>query len=140
MFKDFYIFIKLNHPQAKMPDKAYAGDAGFDLYACEQVVLEKDKRALIPTGIQTEFSKGFVALIRDRSSTPKTHICVAGVIDSGYRGEWFVQVIGRKKHVIKPGDKIAQFLIMPIFDGNLIQVDYLNENTERGRKKLGSSG
>jgi dUTP pyrophosphatase len=138
MFKDFFIHVRLNHPLAKLPDRAYSGDAGFDLYSCEYILIEEGKRHLIPIGIQTEFPEGYVCLIRDRSSTPETHICVAGVIDSGYRGDWFVQVIGRKKCLIKPGDKIAQFLILPVFTGNLVQVENLS-SSERGAKNLGSS-
>ena len=138
MFKDFYFNVKLVHYEAKMPTVAYEGDAGWDLYASERVWLSKWERHLIPTGIKTEFSPGYVALIRDRGSGPKTHVTVAGVIDAGYRGEWFVQVFGVKDWTIFPGDKIAQFLILPVWTGKMYQVEELNDS-ERGEKKLGSS-
>lgn len=138
MFKDFFMNVKLDHPKAKMPTIAYEGDAGWDLYASQYLGMVKGERYLIPTGIRTEFSPGYVALVRDRGSGPKTHIVVAGVIDAGYRGEWFVQVFATNDTLIQPGDKIAQFLVMPVWSGNMNQVDELS-NSERGEKRLGSS-
>jgi dUTP pyrophosphatase len=138
MFKDFYFNVKLDHPNAKMPTIAYEGDAGWDLYASEKIKMVRGQRYLIPTGIKTEFSPGYVALVRDRGSGPKTHIVVAGVIDAGYRGEWFVQVFATNDRVIYVGEKIAQFLVMPVWSGNMTQVEELSDS-ERGEKKLGSS-
>lgn len=138
MFEDVYFNVKLIHKDAKMPTKAYEGDAGYDLYASQDVEMMEDRRYLIPLGIKTEFPSGYVALVRDRGSGPKTHFCVAGVIDAGYRGEWFVQVFATKDWNILAGDKIAQVLIIPVWDGIMTQVEELNES-ERGEKKLGSS-
>ncbi|MFW6129564.1 MAG: hypothetical protein ACOC56_00180 [Atribacterota bacterium] len=138
----FYMFIELSHPNAKMPTVAYKGDAGWDLYSCEDVYIIKNERFFIPIGIKTEFPPGYVCLVRDRGSTTETHFCVAGVIDSGFRGEWLVQVIAREDHLIKVGDKIAQFLILPVYNGlNVCQVNNnkIEENSERGEKMLGSS-
>lgn len=138
MFKDFFFNVKLHHPDAKMPTMAYEGDAGWDLYASQKVEMDPWERYLVPTGIKTEFSPDYVALIRDRGSGPKTHIVVAGVIDAGYRGEWFVQVFSTKEWKIFPGDKIAQFLVMPVWSGVMNQVEELSDS-ERGEKRLGSS-
>lgn len=138
MFKDFYFNVKLDHPNAKMPTIAYSGDAGWDLYASQDLGMMEGERYLIPTGIKTEFSPGYVALVRDRGSGPKTHFVVAGVIDAGYRGEWFVQVFATKDWKISAGDKIAQFLVMPVWSGTMLQVEELSDS-ERGEKRLGSS-
>jgi dUTP pyrophosphatase len=137
-FNNFYFNVMLDNPDAQLPTIAYEGDAGWDLYASKYVNMIKRERYLIPTGIKTEFSKGYVALVRDRGSGPKTHFVVAGVIDSGYRGEWFVQVFATKDHIIYPGDKIAQFLVMPVWSGVMNQVIELGDS-ERGEKRLGSS-
>lgn len=134
----FYINIKLIHPEAKMPTIAYEGDAGYDLYASEKLVMKKGKRCFIKTGISTEFPKGYVCVIKDRGSGPKTHITCAGVIDSGYRGEWLVQIVPQKDWTILSGDKVAQFLAVRVHTRNPKQVMFLS-NSERGDKKLGSS-
>ncbi len=131
--------IKLCHPDAIIPDKAYDGDAGYDLYACEDIKILPNKRYFVPVGIKTEFPANYVCLIKDRSSTTKNYFCVAGVIDSGFRGSWLVQIIGRKKYAIKKGEKIAQFLVLPCWNGKLNIVDEVSDS-ERGNKKLGSSG
>jgi dUTP pyrophosphatase len=138
MFKDFVFNVKLYHVGAKMPTIAYEGDAGWDLYASQDVSMKQGERYLIPTGIKTEFTPGYVALIRDRGSGPKTHIVVAGVIDAGYRGEWLVQVFATQTKDIFQGEKIAQFLVMPVWSGEMNIVEELS-NSERGEKRLGSS-
>ena len=69
-------------------------DAGYDLYANfeeDYFVIEPFTTKLIPTGIASAFSPKWVALLRERGSNGSKGIAQrAGVIDSGYRGEWFV--------------------------------------------------
>ena len=84
---------------------AYGGEsAGLDLYNCGQEVVVKPtsmqmKRILIPTGVRIDVPRGYVALIQERGSVTKTPLKVrAGVIDSGYTGEIFVNCINTSKH------------------------------------------
>jgi dUTP pyrophosphatase len=142
MFKNFYFHVELVHPKAKMPTRAYSGDAGLDLYSVETAVLWPGKQAKIGVGIKTEFPEGYYAQIFDRGSmAAKGLVTIAGVIDAGYRGEWLVQVInlGEKVITIKEGEKFAQVVILPVWSGQPYKVDYVNES-ERGEGKLGSSG
>lgn len=83
------IGVKRLHGDAVIPSKAYEGDAGFDLYAIEDVILEPGETALVRTGLAFEIPQGFEMQIRPRSGvTLKTKIRVQlGTVDSGYRGE-----------------------------------------------------
>lgn len=83
--------IKRLHPDAFTPRYARHGDAGFDLYSTEDVIIEPGETKLIPTGLAFEIPPGFEMQIRPRSGISlKTKLRVAnspGTIDSGYRGE-----------------------------------------------------
>ncbi|MCX6713784.1 MAG: dUTP diphosphatase, partial [Candidatus Vogelbacteria bacterium] len=75
--------------EAKLPSYAHLGDAGMDIYALEDVVLKSGERARIKTGIAIEIPNGFVGLVWDKSGISTNHglKTLAGVVDSGYRGE-----------------------------------------------------
>ncbi len=81
--------VKRLHPDAILPTKAHSGDAGFDLYALEDVVIEPGETALIKTGLAFELPEGFELQIRPRSGiTLKSKLRVnLGTVDSGYRAE-----------------------------------------------------
>lgn len=83
------IKIKRLHPDAVLPKKAHEGDAGFDLVAVEDVIIEPGETALVPTGIAVEMPDGFELQVRPRSGiTLKTNLRVQlGTVDSNYRGE-----------------------------------------------------
>lgn len=71
-------------------------DAGYDLYACfdePYMIINANSTVNIPTGIMTAFPTDVVAVIKERGSTGSKGIGQrCGVIDSGYRGEWFVTI------------------------------------------------
>lgn len=142
-------------------------DAGRDLYACFEedfMVIKPLETKLVPTGIATAFSSDYYAQIQERGSTGSKGIKYgAGVIDSGYRGEWFVpitncnqvdMVIAKKnvllnypsnyEYIMYPYEKaIAQFVMIevPKFDEVEVSLDELKEvKSERGTGKMGSSG
>ena len=151
---------------AKIPTKRDE-DAGRDLYACfdeEYIIIYPHTTALVPTGIATAFSKDYYAQIQERGSTGSKGIKYgAGVIDSGYRGEWFVPItncndipiiiikdVGKaeelfpfSKKIIYPYSKgIAQFVMLPVPKFEEVEVsleDLQNIKSERGSGKLGSS-
>lgn len=81
--------IKRLHPDAVIPQYAKQGDAGFDLVAVEDVIIEPGKTAKIPTGLAFEIPAGYELQIRPRSGiTAKTKLRVQlGTVDAGYRGE-----------------------------------------------------
>ncbi len=134
--------IKKTNPEAKVPNTAYKGDAGLDLYSVEEKLVKSGERVIIETGIAAEIPDGFVGLIWDRSSVPakfgiKT---MGGVIDAGYRGE--IRIImyntSRQDYEIHKHDKIAQMLIQKVELPKIVEVDQLSDS-ERGKKTFGSS-
>ena len=81
------------HPNAIIPSKRDE-DMGFDIYACfdkDYMIIKPHETKLIPTGIASSCSPEYGFLLRERGSTGSKGIALrAGVIDSGYRNEWFV--------------------------------------------------
>ncbi len=127
---------------AKVPHYSHKGDAGLDLFSSVDTVLNKGEVKPVPTGIQVSIPEGHVGLIWDKSGISLKGIHrLAGVIDSGYRGEVRVVManLGEKLFVIKRGMKIAQLLIQPVMDVEVVEVDKLEE-TSRGENGFGSTG
>lgn len=91
MNKEIY-FAKLND-SAIIPSKREE-DGAFDIYACfeeDYVLIKPHETKMIPTGLASVFSSDYVAILKERGSTGTKGIGQrAGVVDSGYRGEWFV--------------------------------------------------
>ena len=129
-------------PEAVLPTRAHADDAGMDLYALEDVSLAPHAGRLARTGIALAIPAGFVGLVADRSSMAKKGIKTAGgVIDAGYRGE--IQVVlwnlSSQELRIGRGERLAQLLIVPIATPSVREARSLDE-TARGDKGFGSSG
>lgn len=133
--------IKLLDENAKVPTKAYFGDAGIDFYSLYDTWVHPQKSNVLPTGVSMEIPQGYFGLMKSRSSLAMKYGCnnTAGVVDAGYRGEVRVVLSTVKPFEIKAGDKIAQMVILPIPDIELEEVEELS-NTQRGRKGFGSSG
>lgn len=125
-----------------LPKYAHEGDAGFDLRSAEDVLIKSGEKTIIPTALSIAVPKGYVGLIWDRSGLAARNSlhCLAGVLDSHYRGEIKVVMInlGNEDFQIEKGMRIAQMLIQPVVQVELKEVDELNETT-RG-KGFGSSG
>jgi len=127
---------------ATLPSKENPGDAGIDIYTNETYTLKPGERYMFSTGISVEFPKGYVALLWDRSGLGSKGIHrLAGVIDSGYRGEWKVVLLNttKEKYEIKKGDKIIQCILQKFESAKIKEVKKLSE-TKRGKKGFGSSG
>lgn len=137
-----------NNTEKKMPFYATEGSAGMDLTACldEDVVLKPLERALIPTGIAIKLpGNDYGAFVYARSGLAiKKGITLAncvGVIDSDYTGEIKVGLINlsNEEYVVKNGERIAQLVVMPVYQVKLTEADEL-EKTERGAGGFGSTG
>ncbi|MBS3115109.1 dUTP diphosphatase [Candidatus Woesearchaeota archaeon] len=128
---------------AKLPSYANQGDAGMDFYSAENYVLRPNERKTVKTGIAMAIPVGYVGLIWDKSglASKKGIKTMAGVVDSGYRGE--VQIVlhnlGNEDFVVEKDMKIAQMLIQPIHQPRLEEVAELDE-TKRGDGGFGSTG
>lgn len=141
------IRVKKLNPNAILPTYGSAEAAGADLYACleEAVTIEAGETAFIPTGLALEVPKGCAGLVFARSSMgAKRGLAPAnkvGVIDSDYRGE--IRVVlhnhGKIAQQIAPGDRIAQFLIVPVLTPAYEEAECLSD-TDRGTGGFGSTG
>lgn len=132
----------------KNPMHGYAtkGSAGIDLKCgVRQKQFKSGSTEVIRTGISVAIPEGHVGILASRSGIGvKKGLSVAqgvGVIDSDYRGEVLVPLFNRNMHneLIKFGDRIAQLLIVPVIQPEIVMVDELDE-TERGEGGFGSTG
>ena len=138
--------IKRLDPTVDLPQYAYAGDAGLDLRASEDVTLAPFERRLIPTGLAIAIPEGYAGFVQPRSGLAlKQGLSMAntpGLIDAHYRGELKICAINldpKTDIVIKRGDRIAQLVIQQVPVVELVEVDELDE-TDRGAGGFGSSG
>jgi dUTP pyrophosphatase len=130
---------------AHLPHQAYEGDAGFDLAACEHVVLEPGERAVVATGIAVEIPHGYAGFVQPRSGLAARYgvgvVNSPGLIDSGYRGEIKIVLINTDRDeafVVDPGMRIAQLVIAPVAAVRMVEVEELAVS-ERGARGFGSS-
>ena len=132
-------------PDAVVPARAYAGDAGMDLSACERIELAPGERSLVPTGLAVAIPEGFAGFVQPRSGLAAKHgisiVNTPGLVDSGYRGELLVNLVNtdkREAFVVEPGMRIAHLVILPIPELELVEVDELPAS-ERGVRGHDSS-
>lgn len=133
---------KLN-PKAIIPTRSNQSDAGWDLYSMTTRSLAPSQRVIYKTGISFEIPEGYVGLVWPRSglSINSGIDVLAGVVDSGYRGEVMVCLLntGVDWVEIKEGDRIAQILFQEVPEFQLQEVEIL-QNSDRGASGFGSSG
>ncbi|HST26358.1 MAG TPA: dUTP diphosphatase [Gaiellaceae bacterium] len=131
---------------AVLPERAYPGDAGLDLVACERVVIAPGDRAVVGTGIAVAIPEEYAGLVVPRSGLAARHgitiVNAPGLVDSGYRGE--VRVVlantdAEAAFTVEPGMRIAQLVLVPVTLLDPVAVDELPE-TQRGVAGFGSSG
>ncbi len=137
--------IKRLHPDAVIPVRAYAGDAGLDLAACERVELEPGQRALVGIGLAVAIPEGYAGYVQPRSGLATKHgisiVNSPGLVDSGYRGELKVTLLNTdltESFLVEPGMRIAQLVVLQIPEVRPFEVNDLPD-TERGDRGFGSS-
>ena len=108
-------------PDAVLPERAYAGDAGLDLAACERVELAPGERAVVGTGLAVAIPEGYAGFVQPRSGLADRHgisiVNTPGLIDSGYRGELQVILLNTDREhafVVEPGMRIAQLVVLEV--------------------------
>ncbi len=128
---------------AKLPEYEHEGDAGMDVFSVEAVVLEPGARHAISTGIAIAVPDGYVGLVWDKSGRALKEglSTMAGVIDSGYRGEVQIVVLNTSTEPIQieAHQKVAQILIQSVLSGMVTEVVELDDTT-RGEGGFGSTG
>lgn len=165
MNKQIIYFAKLR-PEVIVPTKREE-DGAFDIYACFEedfIVVMPHETKMIPTGLASAFLQDYVAILKERGSTGSKGIGQrAGVVDSGYRGEWFVPITNHNKVpliIIKEGKKVAlsafedaiiypyekaisQCIMVEVPRLSVKEITYealLEFESQRGTGMLGSSG
>ena len=137
--------IKRDESVKDLPLPAYGreGDAALDIVASEEKVIPAKQRETIGTGVSFEIPDGQVGLVWDRSGLSFKHgqTVLGGVIDSNYRGELKVCLFNTtdEDYHVKRGDKIAQMVVQPAPQFEIVEVDELSD-TNRGSAGFGSSG
>jgi dUTP pyrophosphatase len=133
-------------PRAVLPTRAYAHDAGLDLYALEPVTLAPGQRASVRTGVAVEIPEGQAGLVLPRSGLAARHgialVNAPGLIDAGYRGELQVLLLNTDREqpcTLGAGDRIAQLVLFAVSTPAVIEVGVLSDS-ERGAGGFGSSG
>jgi dUTP pyrophosphatase len=132
-------------PEATIPERAYEGDAGLDLAACERVELGPGERAMVGTGLAVAIPEGHAGFVQPRSGLAASHgitiVNSPGLIDEGYRGELRIVLLntdGKQRFVVEPGMRIAQLVVLAVPQLELVEVDELPAS-ERGVRGFGSS-
>jgi dUTP pyrophosphatase len=132
-------------PDAVLPNRAYSGDAGLDLVACERVTLAPGERASVATGLAVAIPDGHAGFVQPRSGLAArngiTLVNTPGLIDAGYRGEILVILLNTdavEAFTVEPGMRIAQLVVLRVAIPELEEVDELPVS-ERGERGFGSS-
>jgi dUTP pyrophosphatase len=132
-----------------LPTYQSADAAGMDLLAAvpaeTPLILPPGKYAMVPTGLTIALPPGFEAQVRPRSGLAAKHgitvLNSPGTVDADYRGEINVLLInhGEAPFPIKRGERIAQMVIAPVTQAQLVAVTQLS-TTDRGGGGFGSTG
>jgi dUTP pyrophosphatase len=132
-------------PDAVLPRQAYEGDAGLDLAACEEAVLEPGERAVVGTGLAVAIPEGYAGFVQPRSGLAARHgitiVNTPGLVDSGYRGEVRVVLLNtdaREPFTVERGMRIAQLVLVPVASPEPVEVAELPAS-ERAERGFGSS-
>ena len=136
---DTRVRIELRHPQARLPTQAHPGDACFDLYAPQGLVIPPGATVAVDTGLALELEEGWEAQVRGRSGLAKRGIVVhPGTIDFLYRLNLWVLVhnLSPEPYAVEVGDRIAQMKVSRVWQVE-IQEGPVNPTPRGG---LGSSG
>ena len=143
---------------AKIPSRAHATDAGMDIFYCpngntigklystNDFWIPQGESRLLPTGLKVEVPKSHMLEIKNKSGIASRRQLVIGacVVDPGYDGEIYINLhnLGTETQVIKPGEKIAQAVLVPVAccDIEESEEDDLNQDAERGEGGFSSTG
>ena len=135
--------IRKVHPDAIIPFRAHATDAGMDVTAISMEMTEDYVE--YDTGLQFQLPEGYAMLIFPRSSNSKKDLLLCnsvGILDAGYTGNlklrFKLTTEGYTEKIYNPGDKVGQIMIIPYPEINFIETEVFNE-TERGDGGFGST-
>jgi dUTP pyrophosphatase len=134
-------------PDLPRPQRQHPGDAGYDLFAREDVKLEaRGGRALVGTGVALAIPPGYAGFVQPRSGLALRHgvtcLNTPGLIDAGYRDEIRVLLVNTdpdEAFEVRRGERIAQLVIQRVEDVEWVEADALDDSV-RGLGGWGSTG
>ena len=141
------VYVEICREGVELPAYARQGDAGMDVRAAVDMVIEPQKTAVVPTGLKVAIPEGYEIQVRPRSGLSlKTSLRIPnspGTIDSGYRNEVGVIVWNASSDTpleIKAGDRIAQFVLQKVPVINFVPVENVASIGEDRGGGFGSTG
>ncbi len=140
-----FLVKRLDAARARLPERAHPGDAGLDLFAAVDVDIPAGEARLVGTGLAIELPPGTEGQIRPRSGLALRHAVTVlnapGTVDAGYRGEVGVVLVnhGRRDFRVRPGMKVAQLVVAPVVEVEVVEAQALSE-TSRAGGGFGSTG
>lgn len=131
-----------------MPERAHAGDAGYDLRSVEEVEVPPGARVVVATGLSLAIPEGYAGLVLPRSGLAVRYgvapVNTPGLIDSGYRGEILVPLINHDREEcfrVEKGMRVAQLVLVRAETAAFAEVELLEASADgRGEGGFGSSG
>ena len=133
-------------PGLPVPTQARPGDAGVDLHAREDVSIAPGERVLVATGVALAVPEGYAAFVHPRSGLAARHgltiVNAPGTVDSGYRGEIFVNLLNTDRRApvdVQRGDRVAQLVVQQVARPVFTEVEDLGESA-RGAGGHGHTG
>lgn len=139
------LFVKKLTETAKVPNKAYEEDSGWDIYNDgPDVHVPSRSRYTFPTGIAVTTSPGWFVKLESRSGLAHKYggTLLCGIIDRGYKNELGVVFHNTSGDPIKVlrSERIAQIILLPLPKVQLELVEELPVIDSRGLSGFGSSG
>ncbi len=137
--------VKRLHPGAVLPTYAHTGpfgDLAADLYSVEDAEIAPGATGVVSTGLAMAFPEGYGALVEDRSGLAVRGVTtLAGVIDTGYRGELKVVLLNTTAAAVRlpRGSRVAQLRVVQRLEAEFTEVEELDE-TVRAAGGFGSTG
>lgn len=139
-----------NESDNPLPEIKKRGDAGMDIRSNEDVIIRAFSWLTIGTGLFIIIPYGYEGQVRCRSGLAAKFglqvLNTPGTIDSGYRDELKIIMINHNHmpYEVKKGDRIAQLVIKPIIESEMISIDKASHNNESETDNrgggLGSTG
>lgn len=136
--------------RVKEPTRGTPGSAGIDFFVpldLERITVQPQCRVLIPSGIKANVPDGYALIAMNKSgvASKKGLDVLACVVDSDYQGEIHLSLVntGRDLIFIDPGEKLVQFLLIPVEHCAVEEVELdklFPAVTDRGEGGFGSTG
>lgn len=138
------LYVQCLSSDAFVPKRAHPTDSGLDVFTPYSFSINPGKSVLIPLGLRFKIPIGWDLTVYNKSgiSVKKSLVKGAELIDSGYRNSVHINLfnLGDLEASFNKGDKIAQLVMREVWLGELIEVDEISTETDRGLGGFGSSG